>query len=229
MSRTHRLLDLIQILRRHRYPITGQALAQELGVSLRSLYRDIATLQQQGAAIEGAPGLGYVLRAGFVLPPLMLTEDEIEALVLGTRWVVDRGDARLAAAARDALAKIGAVLPEHLRDLPDESTLLAGPGKPLETGALDLTAVRQAIRAQRKLSMVYCDLQGAVSTRTIWPIALGFFDNARVLVGWCELRGAFRHFRADRIGELSVSDQRYPQRREVLMRAWREENAIARQ
>ena len=229
MSRAKRLLDLIQILRRNRYPVTGQTLAHELGVSLRSLYRDIATLQQQGAAIEGAPGRGYVLRAGFVLPPLMLTEDEIEALVLGTRWVVDRGDARLAAAARDALAKIGAVLPDHLRDLPDESTLLAGPGAPLETGALDLAVVRQAIRNERKLEIAYCDLKGAVSGRIIWPVALGFFDNARMLVGWCELRAAFRHFRADRISDLALLEQRYPQRRQVLMRAWREQHAIARQ
>lgn len=87
MSRTQRLFNLIQILRRHRYPVTGKQLADELDVSLRTLYRDIATLQTQGASIEGEPGLGYVLRPGFMLPPLMFSEDEIEALVLGSRWV----------------------------------------------------------------------------------------------------------------------------------------------
>ncbi|MFN9773206.1 MAG: helix-turn-helix transcriptional regulator [Burkholderiales bacterium] len=103
MARAERLLDLIQLLRLHRRPVTGEALAAELGVSLRTLYRDVATLQAQGARIDGAPGLGYLLHEGFVLPPLMFTSDEVEALVLGSRWVADRGDTRLAAAARDAL------------------------------------------------------------------------------------------------------------------------------
>lgn len=106
MSRVQRLLDLIQILRRHRFPVTGASLASELGISLRTLYRDIGILQKQGAKIDGEPGLGYVLRPGFMLPPLMFSEDEIEALVLGSRWVADRGDVRLSAAARSALTKI---------------------------------------------------------------------------------------------------------------------------
>lgn len=108
MSRAERLLDLMQVLRRHRGPVSGRHLAQETGVSLRTLYRDIASLQAQGAAIEGEPGLGYVLRPGFTLPPLMFREEEIEALVLGMRWVAARGDDPLAAAAGDALAKIAA-------------------------------------------------------------------------------------------------------------------------
>ena len=111
MSRSQRLLDLLQILRRHRYPVAGHALAAELGISLRTLYRDIATLQQQGANIEGGAGLGYVLRPGFELPPLMFSLGEIEALVLGMRWVSRRGDRQLMDAARDVLAKVGAVLP----------------------------------------------------------------------------------------------------------------------
>src|ERR1700752_131103 len=106
MSRAERLLELMQMLRRHRRPVSGAQLAQELGISLRTLYRDIASLQAQGATIDGAPGIGYVLRPGFVLPPLMLAPEEIEALVLGTRWVADRADRRLADAARNALAKI---------------------------------------------------------------------------------------------------------------------------
>ena len=111
MSRAQRLLDLLQLLHRHRRPVTGQSLADELGVSVRTLYRDIATLQAQGAHIEGEPGLGYVLRPGFLLPPLMFSEEELSALVLGMRWVADRGDGPLARAARDATAKIAAVLP----------------------------------------------------------------------------------------------------------------------
>src|SRR6478672_2616585 len=111
MSRTSRLLDLLELLRRHRSPVRGPALADQLGISIRTLYRDIATLQAQGADIQGEPGLGYVLRPGFMLPPLMFTREEIEALVLGSRWVAIRGDARLGAAADNAVAKIRAVLP----------------------------------------------------------------------------------------------------------------------
>src|SRR5712692_9960079 len=145
MSRAQRLLDLIQLFRRHRFPVAGGALAQELGVSLRTVYRDIETLKAQGARIDGEPGVGYVLRPGFMLPPLMFSEDEIEALVLGSRWVADRGDARLGAAARNALAKIAAVLPADLRDELDASALLVGPGAAIAAGDAELAAIREAI------------------------------------------------------------------------------------
>src|SRR5258708_4125118 len=124
MSRAARLLDLIQLLRRHRRPVSGRALAETLGISLRTLYRDVASLAAQCAAIDGEPGLGYILRPGFMLPPLMFSEEEIEALVLGSRWVAERGDDHLASAARNALAKIAAVLPDDLRAAADTTTLL---------------------------------------------------------------------------------------------------------
>src|SRR5438046_4123741 len=143
MSRAERLLDLIQILRRHRQPVSGQALADELDISLRTLYRDIASLQGQGAGIEGEAGVGYILRPGFMLPPLMFSEEEIEALVLGSRWVADRGDARLGAAAKNALAKIAAVLPSDLRENLDASSLLVGPGAPIAAGDAELATIRQ--------------------------------------------------------------------------------------
>src|SRR3984893_13883893 len=116
MSRAERLLELIEVLRRHRRPVSGRTLAVELDISLRTLYRDIAALQAQGAVIEGEPGIGYVLRPGFVLPPLMFSADEIEALVLGSRWVSDRGDDLLGSAARNAIAKIAAVPPAGFGD-----------------------------------------------------------------------------------------------------------------
>src|SRR5215467_2034589 len=128
MSRAERLLDLIQVLRRYRQPVSGQRLADELGISIRTLYRDIATLQGQGAAIDGEAGLGYVLRPGFMLPPLMFTEEEIEALVLGCRWVSERADTPLGDAAHNAIAKIVAVLPDDMRDGADAAGLLVGPG-----------------------------------------------------------------------------------------------------
>ena len=220
MSRSERLLDLLQVLRRHRQPVSGRRLAEETGVSLRTLYRDIASLQAQGAHIEGEPGVGYVLRPGFMLPPMMFSEEEIEALVLGSRWVAKRTDRRLASAAADALAKIAAVLPPDLKEKLDASTLLVGPRPPLAE-SVDLGLLRKAIRNERKLDMRYSDNDGRDSRRTVWPFALGFFEEARVLVAWCELRQDFRHFRTDRIAEVTVVDNRYPRRRQALLREWR--------
>src|SRR6187399_3700871 len=116
MSRAERQQELMQVLRRHRRPVSGALLARELGISLRTLYRDIASLQARGAHIDGEPGMGYLLRPGFMLPPLMFSEEEIEALVLGSRWVADRGDSEMAEAALNVLAKVGAVLPPDLRN-----------------------------------------------------------------------------------------------------------------
>lgn len=227
MSRSERLLGLIQVLRRHRRPVSGRALAAETGVSLRTLYRDIATLQAQGADIEGEPGLGYVLRPGFMLPPLMFSEDEIEALVLGSRWVARRADDRLGDAARNALAKIAAVLPEDLRQGLDANALLVGPGQAIAGGGIDLAAVRQAIRGERKLAIAYRGPEGAETRRVVWPFALGFFDQVRMVVAWCELRQGFRHFRTDRILELAAIEARYPRRRQALLKEWREMQGIA--
>ncbi|MBB6467542.1 putative DNA-binding transcriptional regulator YafY [Aminobacter lissarensis] len=221
MSRSERLLDLIQILRRHRRPVSGLTLAGELDVSIRTLYRDIATLQGQGAPIDGEPGLGYVLKPGFMLPPLMFTDEEIEAIVLGSRWVAKQPDTRLSAAATDALAKIAAVLPEDLRDELDATALLVGPSVGPTRENIDLGVIRQAIRAERKIEMNYEDASGAASRRTVWPFALGFFDKVRVMVAWCEMRQDFRHFRADRISDLAATDTRYPRRRAVMLKEWR--------
>ncbi len=201
-------------------------LAAELGVSLRTLYRDIGALQAQGAGIDGEAGVGYILRPGFMLPPLMFSEDEIEALVLGSRWVADRGDARLGAAARNALAKIAAVLPADLRDELDASALLVGPGAAIAAGDAELAAIREAIRGERKLAIAYLDRDAVETRRTIWPFALGFFDRARVVVAWCELRHAFRHFRTDRIAALTATGSRYPRRRQALLKEWRENEGI---
>ncbi|RZS88513.1 putative DNA-binding transcriptional regulator YafY [Phyllobacterium myrsinacearum] len=227
MSRSQRLLDLIQTMRRYRRPVSGKVLAEETGISIRTLYRDIATLQAQGAHIEGEPGIGYVLRPGFMLPPLMFTEEEIEALVLGSRWVAKQPDNRLSTAARDALNKIAAVLPDDLRDSVDTSALLVGPAEGPASDGIDLAAVRKAIRSERKLNITYRDGNGSPSSRLIWPFALGFFDKVRVIVAWCELRQDFRHFRTDRLSRLDATDIRYPRRRQVLLKEWRETQGIA--
>ncbi len=222
MSRAERLLALLQILRRHRHPVSGGRLAGELGISIRTLYRDIESLQASGAAIDGAPGLGYLLRPGFMLPPLMFSQEEIEALVLGSRWVIERGDERLGAAARDALAKIGAVLPTQLASELEGSSLLVGPGKPTALRDDELAAIRRAIRGELKLEISYRDREARETRRRIWPFALGFFDRVQVIAAWCELRQSFRHFRTDRIGELKALQARYPRRRQALLNEWRQ-------
>ena len=225
MSRSERLLDLIQVLRRHRRPVSGQTLADELGVSLRTVYRDIQTLIGQGAAIDGEAGIGFVLRPGFVLPPLMFTDEEIEALVLGLRFVARQTDAPLERAAADALAKIAAVLPDDLRDRVADVGLIAAPVAVAE--AIDLAPLRAAIRSEHKVVLDYADKQGERTRRTIWPIAIGFFERTRVIAAWCELRADFRHFRTDRIAALRLTGRRYPQRRRALMRQWRESEGIS--
>lgn len=224
MSRAQRLLDLIQVLRRHRHPVSGASLAEATGVSLRTVYRDIDTLKAEGAHIDGEAGVGYVLRPGFMLPPLMFSEEEIEAIVLGSRWVHQRADKSLAGAAANVLAKIGAVLPDDLRETLDDSGLLVGPGETVSAGDAELPKIRQAIRRERKLSIAYADKAGAATQRIVWPFALAFFEKVRVVVTWCELRQDYRHFRTDRIATLTVSEERYPRRRQALLKEWREQD-----
>jgi predicted DNA-binding transcriptional regulator YafY len=229
MSRSKRLLDLIQILRRHRRPVSGASLAEEVGVSLRTLYRDIETLKAQGAHIDGEAGVGYVLRPGFMLPQLMFTEEEIEALVLGSQWVSQRAGTRLGAAARNALAKIAAVLPEDLKQGLDAGNLLIGPGEQIAAGDAELASIRAAIRTERKLRIAYEDGKGSTTKRVVWPFALAFFDRVRVVVAWCELRDGYRHFRTDRITALKPTMKQYPRRRLALLKEWRTLEGIPEQ
>ena len=220
MSRTHRLFDLMQALRRHRQPVSGAALAREAGVSLRTLYRDIAALQALGAEIDGEPGLGYVLRPGFLLPPLMLSAAEIEALALGAQWVARRTDEGLSQAARNAMAKIAAVLPPSMQQKLEDDALIVGQGWERRQ-AVALSVLRQALQEERKLAIAYSDEKGSRTARVIWPAALGFFDSTRILAAWCELRGGFRHFRADRIETAELLAERMPKSRKVLAKEWR--------
>lgn len=224
MSRSERLLALLQLLRGHRYAITGTELAEQLGISLRTLYRDIATLQAQGARIEGEAGIGYVLRPGFMLPPLMFSEEELDALVLGSRWVAEHADSALSTGARSALAKIEAVLPAEYRQQLQTNALLIGSYRTTESPVE--ASLRGAIRQQRKVTLSYRDLKEIGSERTVWPFALGYFDKVRVLMAWCELRQGFRHFRVDRIDRMQLEEARYPRSREQLLKEWRASQQI---
>lgn len=221
MSRTERLFDILQILRRHRRPVSGAVLAEETGISLRTLYRDIATLLSMGAEIEGEPGLGYVLKPGFLLPPLMFSPQEIEALALGLKWAGQRTDGPMGQAAREAMAKIGAVLPAELRHRFEDDALMVVPcWQPSERE--DLPLIRQALHEERKLALDYADQKGARTERVIWPVNVGFFDSTQVLAAWCELRQAYRHFRVDRILGVTLLAERTPKRRHDMMKEWRQ-------
>jgi predicted DNA-binding transcriptional regulator YafY len=163
--RAERLFDIVQALRRLKPPVTAGRLAEELEVSLRTVYRDVAVLQATGVPISGAAGFGYVLEEGYDLPPLMLTEDEIEALLLGAKVVQSWADPELARAAADLLAKIGAVLPERLRPHIQSLTLAAPPSGKAPDVAIDVAALRRATRAEHKLRLAYVDERGEPSER----------------------------------------------------------------
>lgn len=223
MRRADRLFRIIQILRGARKPITAQKLADEFETSLRTIYRDIDELMVQHIPIRGEAGVGYVLEPGYDMPPLMLTPDEIEAAVLGAQWVAARGDPALMRGARDLIAKIEAVVPEHLRPIILNSTLIAPNLTPCEPDALDMGQVRAWIRIQGKLKIQYIDNDGRDSQRVIWPIAVAYFEAVRLIVAWCELRQAFRHFRTDRIKSADFLDEMFPTHTEVLRSAWLKE------
>ncbi|MDX1457004.1 MAG: YafY family protein [Marinobacter sp.] len=220
MSRTERLFDILQILRRHRRPVSGVVLAGETGISLRTLYRDIATLQSMGAEIEGEPGLGYVLKPGFLLPPLMFSPQEIEALALGLKWAGQRTDGPMGQAAREAMAKIGAVLPPELRHRFEDDALLVIPNWQ-QSEREDLPLIRQALNEERKLALDYADQKGARTERVVWPVTVGYYDCTQVLAAWCELRDDYRHFRVDRILDATLLAHRTPKRRHQMMKEWR--------
>jgi predicted DNA-binding transcriptional regulator YafY len=219
----------METLRRFRYPVKGAELAEEAGVSLRTLYRDIASLQAQGARIDGSPGLGYLMRPGFVLPPLMLSTEEVEALVLGSRWVKQHADPELQEAAADLLTKIEAVLPPEMRREMESSGLLVGPPRDTPMKQRELSQIRKAIRTESKLQIRYLDLGDEETRRTVWPFALAYFDQALILAAWCELRKDYRHFRTDRICEFNVAAEKYPRNRRVLLEEWRAQRGVARE
>jgi predicted DNA-binding transcriptional regulator YafY len=221
MRRADRLFQIIQVLRRTRGPVTADAIAAELETSKRTIYRDIADLMGQRVPIRGEAGVGYVLEGGFDLPPLMLTPDEIEAAVLGAQWVTLRGDAALARAAQDLIAKIGAAVPERLRPFALEPATRAATNYNVVPDGIDMAQVRRAIHAARKIRLTYRDEQERETERTIWPFAVGYHETVRLMIAWCELRSDFRSFRTDRVADAEFLEDRYPERPATLRARWR--------
>lgn len=220
MRRADRLFQIIQLLRRSTRPVTGAALAAELEVSTRTLYRDIAALMAQRVPITGEPGFGYLLDADYDMPPLMLTQVELEAIVLGAQWVAGREDPLLSPAANALLAKIVTVVPAHLRPFVLAPSTGVPPRLAPVEDVVDAAMLRDTIRARSKLHLVYRDQNGAQTERTVWPILLGYADATRMLIAWCEARQDFRHFRTDRIAAAEALDARIPQSKADLHRRW---------
>jgi len=220
MDKTERLFSVMDALRRHRRPVTAAALAEEQKVSVRTLYRDIQTLIGLGAPIEGEAGVGYMLKPGFFLPPLMFSAEELEALVLGARWVQGRPDDGLAGAAKNALAKIATASPEDLRDRIGNSGLWAArPGPGRENEPL-LSVVREAMRIEKALHISYADESGRLSERAIWPVTLAYYEQKQIIGAWCTMRQDFRNFRIDRVRAALPGSDSFGRRRVVLMKEW---------
>ena len=216
MRRADRLFEIIQIFRRRKL-VRALDLAEKLEVSERTIYRDIADLMASGVPIEGEAGVGYVMRGGYDLPPLMFNEQEIEALVLGARIVESWGDPDLAEAAGNVIAKVETVIPERLRAYMAETALLAPHDHWAEPLSVEIGVLRRAIRQRSKVHFRYLDLKERESERTVRPLALSFYGYIWLLVTWCELRQDFRNFRLDRISEFQVLEEKFrPERGKTL-------------
>ncbi len=220
MRRSDRLFDIIQRLRAASQPTTAAALAGELEVTPRTVYRDIATLQARRVPIEGAAGVGYILRKSFDLPPLNFTIDEIEAISVGVRMVSRLKDPALQQAAKSVLAKVTVAVPDRLRSHIADAPIWVSPGMTPEADGADLAEVRAAIRDSAKLYISYADEQGRRTNRTIWPIAMAYYVDVTLIGAWCELRADYRNFRVERIVSSRVLDERFDQDNGRLFREW---------
>ena len=208
MRPADRLFQLVQLIRGRRLA-TAAWLAERLAVSLRTVYRDIADLQAQGVPIEGEAGVGYRMRAGFDLPPLMFTADEARALVAAVRIARPRLDAAFAAQVEGALSKVLAVLPASARAAAESLALYAPPTGPDDTTRAQLETLRVAAESRNKVRLHYLDLQKTTSQRTVRPLGCFYWSTVWTLAAWCELRQDFRSFRVDRITQLDWLDERF--------------------
>jgi predicted DNA-binding transcriptional regulator YafY len=206
MRRADRLFQIIQLLRRRRTVTTAAQIADRLEVSERTVYRDIRDLMHAGTPIEGEAGVGYRIRPGYDLPPLMFDREEIQALVLGARIVRQFGDPALARASEAILAKVASVLPKELEPLLAETKLFVPSTLGGGRSADGLAIAREALVARRRLRFHYANERGDASERTVRPLGVFFWGRTWTLAAWCEMRTGFRHFRIDRISGPTLGD-----------------------
>ncbi|MEO9651218.1 MAG: YafY family protein [Roseobacter sp.] len=218
MSRTHRLFQMMQTLRRLTPPITAAALAQEMQISPRTIYRDIDALRSMGAVIDGEAGFGYTLIEDAALPPLAFEDEELEALVLGLQDVAVIGDPALSKAARSALDKIKARVPPRQAHRLQHAVLSAHRfGLPAEI-LIDVSLLREATWDEVAVVFEYTDAKSAQTTRKVYPLGMVYLDTSNVLLAWCQLRKDYRTFRLDRMRELVRTDDSFRPRRVPMLR-----------
>lgn len=221
MRRADRLLQIVQILRREGKPVSAGAIAEELEVAKRTIYRDMLAMESINVPVRGEAGVGYVLEEGYDLPPLIFNIGELETLMLGARFVEKFGDPDQITDARNMVAKVSAVLPAALREKFKAVPLYVGPrAAPEADTKVDSKRVREALRRGKVIELKYQDEAGRQTTRAVWPVSVGYFDMKRVMVAWCEMRDDFRAFRVDRIVELIQTDRRLPRSQAVLKTEW---------
>lgn len=220
MRKASRLFEIIQILRLAGKPVTAAEIAAQLEVTMRSIYRDIAALQAMRVPIEGERGIGYILRPGFTLPPLMLSIEETEAIVLALALLDRTGDTELRRAAKQVNRKIAAVVPAPLGQAFSTNALHAWGTIVPAPEAVDLALVRRTIRDEQKLLIDYRDEWGNATERLIRPIALIYYSQTANIVAWCELRDAVRNFRADRIEHCEAKPEFFPGEGDRLRQVW---------
>jgi predicted DNA-binding transcriptional regulator YafY len=209
MRPADRLFQIVLHLGRGRV-VTARYLAEQLGVSDRTIYRDIQDLVSSGVPIDGEAGVGYRLRRGFQVPPLMFDGGELQALVFGVRVAQAYGDPEMAKAADRVLAKVDAVLPERLRGELDSKRLVV-PKQSLPPGASEMLGdVREAINRRMRLFLDYSDARGKTTERIVWPLSLAYWGQTWTLGAWCELRQTFRSFRLDRIAASRTLASQFP-------------------
>jgi predicted DNA-binding transcriptional regulator YafY len=199
--------------------VTAKNLAHQFGISERTIYRDMETLLELGVPVEGEAGTGFILRPGFFLPSMAFTRDEADAILLGLRFVLARGDGEIATAADTALLKIADGMGDQAKAQMMGNGLTVGP--PSTCQHEELKTIRRAVRDRRKLKIVYRTDGQTPTGRVVWPVALGFFDQVVVLAAWCELREGFRHFRIDRIDNLTLLEANIPRSRNSLLADYR--------
>jgi predicted DNA-binding transcriptional regulator YafY len=209
MRKSERLFQLVNLLRGRRTAITADQLSDVMEVSVRTIYRDIQALSLSGVPVDGEAGIGYMLRSGYQLPPLMFDFDEMQALLLGARMVEAWTDPDLAAGAKRAVQKIRAVLPEPLLIQADRQAYRVPTLSPQQLGETHRT-IRRACEQQQILVLHYEDAEGTKSERRIWPLGMFFWGKSWTLVAWCEKRSDYRNFRFDRAISVEITDEYYP-------------------
>jgi len=227
MSRTIRMYEIIQLLKRAAGPMTAQAIGDVLEVSKRTAYRDIAALQSMRVPIDGEAGVGYIMRPGFDLPPLAFSSEEIEAIIVGLALLQRSGDTGLQRAAQKVAEKVNDVLPDAAKPHFSNETLHVSGWNAIPSSEIEISCLRRAIREEEKLHLLYINAEKIRTRRDILPLAMIYYVDVIILAAWCELRSDFRHFRIDRLLEFKPAGEYFRGEGGNLRKQWREQHALA--